>query len=237
MTSATPAKNPMKNPASSSGTNAPTSAPTAAPTPADTRFTASSRAPAPATLPPAGGGRRWVLLVNCLRHGRGMRGVPYLDRVVGGATRAWRSVGARRALAGAAAPGPGRPPKSRPVGPVGRPHFHIQTVWTSNRRCRGGRVADGCAPDRPISSFAVPLYEFACAACGERFEALAAPSERPHCPACGAVEPRRLYSPISPPPRLGLRGAAARRSNALRRAREEQRRERREQRRERAQDG
>jgi hypothetical protein len=51
--------------------------------------------------------------------------------------------------------------------------------------------------------------------------------ETPPCPACGTPNPQRLYSNVSPPPRVGLRGLAARRSNALRRAREEQRKERR----------
>jgi putative FmdB family regulatory protein len=79
----------------------------------------------------------------------------------------------------------------------------------------------------------MPLYEFECSACGERFEALVAVSEHPSCPACGAAAPERLFSPISRPLKFGLRGVAAKRSNASRRARAEQRREQRAQRRER----
>jgi len=79
----------------------------------------------------------------------------------------------------------------------------------------------------------MPLYEFECAACGRRFEELAAANAEPACPACGAPGPKRLLSNISPPPKVGLRGAEARRSDALRRTREEQRQERRAQRRDR----
>jgi putative FmdB family regulatory protein len=83
----------------------------------------------------------------------------------------------------------------------------------------------------PISSEVVPLYEFRCRHCGVRFEALTAPTEAPPCPNCKAAAANRLFSPISRPLKLGLRGAAARRSNALRRAREERRREERAKRR------
>jgi putative FmdB family regulatory protein len=77
----------------------------------------------------------------------------------------------------------------------------------------------------------MPLYDFRCGACGEPFEARAAPDELPPCPACGAPGSERIPSAFAGPFTVGLRGAAARRSNAVRRAREEQRRERREQRR------
>jgi putative FmdB family regulatory protein len=78
----------------------------------------------------------------------------------------------------------------------------------------------------------MPLYDFGCDACDERFEAWARPGERPACPACGAPRTRRLYTPISPPPKLGLRGRAARESDARRAERERHRKERfREQRR------
>ncbi len=77
----------------------------------------------------------------------------------------------------------------------------------------------------------MPLYDFECERCGARFEELVGQSEDLDCPACGASDPRRLFSPISDPPKMGLRGPEARRSNAVRQAREEQRRERREQRR------
>jgi putative FmdB family regulatory protein len=66
----------------------------------------------------------------------------------------------------------------------------------------------------------MPLYDFACEACEERFEALASPGEAPPCPACGAAETRRLFTPIAPPPKLGLRGRAARESDARRAERE-----------------
>ena len=56
MTNAIPAKKPMKKPAISSGTSAPTSAPIPAPIAAQSRLTASSRNPAPATSRPVVGG-------------------------------------------------------------------------------------------------------------------------------------------------------------------------------------
>jgi putative FmdB family regulatory protein len=77
----------------------------------------------------------------------------------------------------------------------------------------------------------MPVYEFRCRSCGEQFEELVRSSENPSCPACGAPDPERVFSAFSKPPKIGLRGAEARRSNAVRRAREEKRRERREQRR------
>lgn len=77
----------------------------------------------------------------------------------------------------------------------------------------------------------MPLYDFECNACHERFEALILGTAEPTCPACGAGDSTRLYSTFSSPPKFGLRGADARRSNATRRVREEQRSKRREQRR------
>jgi putative FmdB family regulatory protein len=74
----------------------------------------------------------------------------------------------------------------------------------------------------------MPLYDFRCGACTERFEARAAHDEMPSCPACGSPDSERVQSAFAGPFTVGLRGAAARRSNAVRRAREEQRRERRE---------
>lgn len=73
----------------------------------------------------------------------------------------------------------------------------------------------------------MPLYEFRCGACGKRFEARVSYEESPRCPTCGAGESERLLTPFAGPFTVGLRGAAARRSNAARRAREELRRERR----------
>jgi putative FmdB family regulatory protein len=74
----------------------------------------------------------------------------------------------------------------------------------------------------------VPLYDFECEVCGERFEAMAPAGGLAPCPSCGAAEVRRVYSAFSGPFTVGLRGVAAKRSNAQRAAREEQRRERRE---------
>ncbi|HEX2087115.1 MAG TPA: zinc ribbon domain-containing protein [Solirubrobacteraceae bacterium] len=71
----------------------------------------------------------------------------------------------------------------------------------------------------------MPLYDFACEACDERFEEWTRPGDAPPCPACGATGTRRLYTPIPPPPRLGLRGRAARESDARRAEREAARKE------------
>ena len=71
----------------------------------------------------------------------------------------------------------------------------------------------------------VPIYDFECPACSERFEALVAAAQRPACPVCGALEPVRLFSPIAGPLKTGLRGSAARRSDSLRHSRDEQLRE------------
>jgi putative FmdB family regulatory protein len=83
-------------------------------------------------------------------------------------------------------------------------------------------ILDGCSRRH---DFRVPIYDFACPACGHEFEELVRAGELPPCPECGHAEPRRLLSPVSPPPRIGLRGAEARRSDAQRRAREQRRRE------------
>ena len=72
----------------------------------------------------------------------------------------------------------------------------------------------------------MPLYDFECPACGERFEELTAAGEAATCPACGAGGARRLYSPVSPPARIGLRGPAAAQSDAVRGEREAGRRDR-----------
>jgi len=78
----------------------------------------------------------------------------------------------------------------------------------------------------------VPTYDFACDACGGEFEGFAEPGGTAPCPACGDPgRVRRLWRPIAPPARIGLRGLAARRSDAARRAREERRREQRAQKR------
>jgi putative FmdB family regulatory protein len=70
----------------------------------------------------------------------------------------------------------------------------------------------------------MPLYDFACEACGHEFEADAAPGATATCPSCGAGGARRLWRPIAAPAKVGLRGYAARKSDATRRAREERRR-------------
>ena len=78
----------------------------------------------------------------------------------------------------------------------------------------------------------MPIYEFECQACGERFEELVGADAVPPCPACGG-EARRLLSQIGRPLKFGLRGGDARRSNATRSAREERKREERAAKRER----
>ena len=78
----------------------------------------------------------------------------------------------------------------------------------------------------------MPLYDFKCPACGETFEAWAAVDEAPACPECGQPGAVRQMSAFAGPFTVGLRGAAARRSDSERQAREEQRRERREERKE-----
>jgi putative FmdB family regulatory protein len=71
----------------------------------------------------------------------------------------------------------------------------------------------------------VPIYDFECRACGERFEALVARAESPACPICATPEPTRLFSPIAGQLKTGLRGVAARRSDATRHTRDERLRE------------
>ena len=70
----------------------------------------------------------------------------------------------------------------------------------------------------------MPLYDFACPSCGAEFEAVADPGATATCPSCGADGAARLWRPIAPPARIGLRGYAAQRSNDTRRAREERKR-------------
>jgi putative FmdB family regulatory protein len=76
----------------------------------------------------------------------------------------------------------------------------------------------------------VPLYDFVCRACGERFEARVPYDQLPPCPACGATDPERAPSSFAGPFTVAPRGLAAQRSDATRRVREERRQERREQR-------
>ena len=71
----------------------------------------------------------------------------------------------------------------------------------------------------------MPLYDFACEACGHEFEGQAEPGATAPCPECGAApdRTRRLWRPIAPPAKMGLRGRAARESNARRAEREARR--------------
>lgn len=77
----------------------------------------------------------------------------------------------------------------------------------------------------------MPLYDFRCRACGNRFEERTSAGELSPCPKCGSEETERLLSPFAGPFTVAPRGLAARRSDTTRRVREEQRRERREERR------
>jgi len=71
----------------------------------------------------------------------------------------------------------------------------------------------------------VPLYDFRCGACGESFEELVLDAEAVACPTCGSTDVERLISQVSPMPKIGLRGTAAKKSDTFRANREEQRRE------------
>jgi putative FmdB family regulatory protein len=72
----------------------------------------------------------------------------------------------------------------------------------------------------------VPIYEFECEECGERFEELvAAGAESVPCAACGSARTRRLMSGFAPPGRQP-RGAAVRSDESRRREREAARGER-----------
>ena len=72
----------------------------------------------------------------------------------------------------------------------------------------------------------MPIYEFACGACGTRFEELVRAGATAPCAECGSADVRRLYSPIGEgrvP--VGLFGKAAAESNARRKEREARRKE------------
>jgi putative FmdB family regulatory protein len=72
----------------------------------------------------------------------------------------------------------------------------------------------------------MPIYEFECERCGERFEELvSAGAARTSCPVCGSTRTRRLISLVSPPGRQP-RGAAARSDESRRREREAARQDR-----------
>jgi putative FmdB family regulatory protein len=71
----------------------------------------------------------------------------------------------------------------------------------------------------------VPLYDFSCQKCGQSFEELVLGAEAVACPKCGSESVERLISQVSPMPRIGLRGTAAKKSDTFRANREESRRE------------
>jgi putative FmdB family regulatory protein len=72
----------------------------------------------------------------------------------------------------------------------------------------------------------VPIYEYECEGCGERFEELVAASAGAvACPECGSERTRRLISTVSPPGRQP-RGAGVRSDESRRRENESARQER-----------
>ncbi len=72
----------------------------------------------------------------------------------------------------------------------------------------------------------MPIYEFECEDCGERFEELVAASTGSvPCPACGKERTRRLISAVSPPGRQP-RGAGVRSDESRRGEREAARQDR-----------
>ena len=73
----------------------------------------------------------------------------------------------------------------------------------------------------------MPLYEFQCEECGERFEEFAAVGgSAPACTLCGAKDTRRVYTAPAPARQFGLWGRAARESDSRRSEREAARQER-----------
>jgi putative FmdB family regulatory protein len=72
----------------------------------------------------------------------------------------------------------------------------------------------------------MPLLDLECEKCAATFEELVSGEPLPACPECGAGEVRRLYSPISPPRRVGLSRAAKKDSDLRRSEREAARKER-----------
>jgi putative FmdB family regulatory protein len=73
----------------------------------------------------------------------------------------------------------------------------------------------------------VPLYDFACRACGHRFEARTPADEPgPPCPACAAEAPERVITGFAVNRSPAMKGAPAQRSNDSRRIREDARAER-----------
>jgi len=72
----------------------------------------------------------------------------------------------------------------------------------------------------------VPVYEFECEECGNRFEELTrSETTSLACPSCSSRRTRRLLSPVAPPARQP-RGASVRSGESQRREREAARGER-----------
>jgi putative FmdB family regulatory protein len=71
----------------------------------------------------------------------------------------------------------------------------------------------------------MPIYEFECEECGERFEELVVADAKVSCPSCGSARSRRLMSSVSPPGRQP-RGAGVRSNESQRREREAARQDR-----------
>jgi putative FmdB family regulatory protein len=72
----------------------------------------------------------------------------------------------------------------------------------------------------------MPVYEFECEECGERFEELTSSDTRSlACPRCASTNTRRLLSPVSPAGRQP-RGASVKSDESRRRDREAARGER-----------
>jgi putative FmdB family regulatory protein len=86
--------------------------------------------------------------------------------------------------------------------------------------CSADEAADG------PTIVSMPLYDFRCAGCAEVFELQVAYGALPPCPACGHTETERVMSPFAGPFTVGMRGHAAKQSNAKRAVREEQRAQR-----------
>jgi putative FmdB family regulatory protein len=69
------------------------------------------------------------------------------------------------------------------------------------------------------------LLDFECEKCSARFEELVLGGGVVVCPECGAVEVRRLYSPIGAAPKVSMSRAAMRDSDSRRSEREASRKE------------
>jgi putative FmdB family regulatory protein len=59
----------------------------------------------------------------------------------------------------------------------------------------------------------MPIYEFLCPACGDRFEELtSAGTESAECPRCGSFQARRVFSAPARPKTLSMSPGQARRA-------------------------